>query len=112
MCMRTATINEAKERLEELIEAARAGESVEITNGGEPVASIRAADQTLSTAAESAASSSRRLRELKELGILTSPQVPDPERRHLRARVTAAFAQSRQPAGVLAALLEERHSAR
>lgn len=38
--MKTATIEEAKERLEELIAAARAGERVEITDEGETVASL------------------------------------------------------------------------
>ena len=38
--MRSATIREAKDTLEELIAAARAGETVEITDGGQPVAAI------------------------------------------------------------------------
>ena len=40
--MRTATIREAKDKLEELIAAARAGEEVEITDGGRPVAELTA----------------------------------------------------------------------
>jgi prevent-host-death family protein len=40
--MRTATISEAKQRLEELIAAARAGEDVEITQDGRRVAAITA----------------------------------------------------------------------
>jgi prevent-host-death family protein len=38
--MRTATIAEAKERLEELIAAARAGERVEIVDDGETVVAL------------------------------------------------------------------------
>ena len=39
--MRTATVAEAKEHLEELIAAARAGEAVEITEDGDAVAQLQ-----------------------------------------------------------------------
>ena len=45
--MSTHTIADAKERLAELIDRARSGEDVLITEGGEPVATLKPVAETL-----------------------------------------------------------------
>lgn len=93
--MRTATIAEAKEQLEELIAAARAGERVEIVDEGEvPVALV------LSEYAGLTPKEVELLDRLESAGLLIRGVLPpDP---------SAVEDLPDRPSGVLAALLAER----
>ena len=100
--MRTATISEAKQRLEELIAAARAGEEVQITDGGRPVASLTssAEQDAADTTPHRHATTNEMITEMVRKGLLIPSSVaPD-----------ASWLDDLPPgeSGALAALLEER----
>lgn len=100
--MRSATVQEAKENLEELIEAAQSGERVEITAGGRRVASIVAAPQGRG---QKPAEWEGRMSALEARGLITRPKGgPKPAFPRLPEPVAAS--------GVLDALIEERREGR
>jgi prevent-host-death family protein len=103
--MKTATIEEARERLPELIEAARSGEEVEITEGGRAVAVLKpTADARFDEFRRDHADESERIARLIEQGVLRAskggrkPDLPPP-------------GGDGRP-GLLGALIEERRTGR
>jgi prevent-host-death family protein len=118
--MKSATIQEAKERLEELIEAARRGETVEITEAGERVAQlVGESAQTDGAAASPVASHSEngapedvdweaRLAEMDAKGQVVRSKLSPSERRLLIKRFLVPFPPGAKHVGTVEALLEER----
>lgn len=104
--MRTATVEEAKQQLEELIEAARAGETVEITEDGRPLVSLVAASSPHPRPRRlSPEEWQARLASLEAEGLITPP----------RGGKKPTFSRLPEPveaSGVLDALLEERREGR
>jgi prevent-host-death family protein len=93
--MKTATIDEAKEQLEDLIAAARAGETVEITDAGSPVVALMALkpnNEDRETV----------INRLENAGLVRrNPRMPD-------ADLLARWGLSESAIGLLESLLDER----
>jgi antitoxin (DNA-binding transcriptional repressor) of toxin-antitoxin stability system len=98
--VRTATVAEAKEKLEELIAAARAGETVEITADGDAVAEL----QAVSGSRRRTPARHPRHRELLDSDVITIGTGAPP--------TLEGFPPGSVPSGVLDALLEERREGR
>lgn len=98
--MRTATVREAKEHLEELIAAATAGEQVEITADGAPVAELQPVVQSHRQTAEHPARHER----VEDSDAIKVGISPPPNLEHFPAGSVSS--------GVLDALLEERREGR
>jgi prevent-host-death family protein len=92
--MRTATIDEAKEHLEELIAAARSGEMVEITDEGTAVAELQPVTQLMQPAPNGAA------KDPEGSGAIVVGTSPPPKLERFPAGSVSS--------GVLDTLLEER----
>lgn len=103
--MKSATIKEAKERLEELIEAARSGEPVEITDDGQPVVSLTPSVPGAGLASASGEVDESRdaiVRRLESAGVVhRNPRMPD-------AQLLEKWGLSDDAIGLLQALLDER----
>jgi prevent-host-death family protein len=99
--MKTATITEAKNRLSALIDRVRHGETIVITDRGRPVARL------VSAVIEAADDPEGRLTRLERAGAVRRATAPPP-----RALILRTLPKLKKPAGVLAALLEERRQGR
>lgn len=107
--MRTATIAEAKEQLEELIAAARAGETVEIIDQGMAVA--RLAGPQPSVREFSPDEWDRRIADLEERGIVRRSKLSPQERDAIVDDILRPLSGA-GPSGALQALLDERREGR
>jgi prevent-host-death family protein len=108
--MRTATIREAKDKLEELIAAARAGEEVEITENGRRVASLTSGAEVETTAErihvrhDDSATERLIARMVAEGLMVRNPLPPDP--------AAVDYSLPNGDSGALQALLDEREEGR
>lgn len=115
--MRSATVDEAKEHLEELIAAARSGETVEITSQGRTVASLEASGHLQAGSDQSPSSNvedvdwDARLAKLEARGLISRSKLTEAERAEV-ARMILEPLRGAGPSGVLDALLEERREGR
>ena len=101
----TYTVEELRERLDEILQQVRAGERVEILENGQEIARIQG---VRSQAAGYGDSLEERLRQLEEEGIISRATEPLPSLEEVRRELEEAWRANPPKPGGLARFLESR----
>jgi len=101
----TYTVDDLRERLDEILEQVRAGEHVEILENGQEIARIQG---VRSTAAESGDPYEEKLRQLEEEGIISRATEPRASLEDVRRELEELWRDHPPKPGGLARFLESR----